>query len=139
MVSSEQIHNALREEKCIQEIDRMIQTASLSVIGIGGMGDTTTVFKNGILSQNDLLYLSMKGAVGDILTNFIDENGEPVKSGFENKIFSTPLKTLQNLQNVIAVAGGVTKIKAIRAAMKGHYIHILITDEESAMELVKEE
>ncbi len=137
LVSSEEVRNAMQQEQCIQEIDRMIQTASLSVIGIGGMGENTTVVKNGILSQSDLLYLSMKGAVGDILTNFMDENGEPVESGFENRIFSTPLKTLQKLQNVIAVAGGSTKIKAIRAAMKGSYIHTLITDEETAIELTE--
>ena len=108
----------------------------MTVIGIGAMNDDATIISNGILNQNDFLYLSMQGAVGDILTHFIDKDGKPIHSDVEERLFSTPLETLKSLNNVIGISGGPQKVEAIRAALKGGYLDVLITDEETAMQLI---
>lgn len=138
MVSSKEMCRAMREEPTLQAISRMIHLSTISVVGIGGMNEDATILSNGILSRDSFLYLSMKGAVGDILTHFYDKNGNPIPNDIEDCLLSTKLEQLQELNNVIGVAGGPGKIEAIKAALKGGYIHILITDEATAAALVEE-
>jgi DNA-binding transcriptional regulator LsrR (DeoR family) len=115
----------------------MVQLSSLTVVGIGSMTDNATIVKSGILSQNDMLYLKMKGAVGDILCHFIDKDGNLVETNIEDRLISTPMSLLRELNNVIGVAAGDEKVEAIRAALTGGYIDILITDEATAQKLLE--
>ena len=136
LVSSRDMVAAIREEPSVKEVFRMVRLATMTLVGIGGMSDNATILKNGILSKNDFLYLSMKGAVGDVLSHFIDKDGVPVQTDVDNRLISTSLKTLRELDNVIGVAAGPAKVNAIRAALNGKYIDILITDEETALQLI---
>lgn len=138
LVSSKEMCSAMQQEPPIQKISRMISLASLTVVGIGAMSNNATIITNGILNQSDFSYLSMKGAVGDVLTHFIDKDGNPVHSDIEDRLFSTPLETLKKLNNVIGVSGGSHKVEAIQAALKGGYIDILVTDENTAIQLCQE-
>lgn len=137
LVSSKEMVAAMREEPSVSEIFRMVRLASMTLVGIGGMSDEATIIKNGILSKNDFLYLSMKGAVGDLLSHFVDKDGALVHTGVEERLISTSLETLKNLDNVIGVAAGPSKINAIRAALKGKYLDVLITDEQTALHLIE--
>lgn len=92
LVSSKEMCKAMRNEPPIEEIARMVRLATMTVVGIGAMNDEATIISNGILNQNDFLYLSMQGAVGDILTHFIDKDGKPIHSDVEERLFSTPLE-----------------------------------------------
>jgi len=41
-------------------------------------------------------------------------------------------------KHVIGIAGGAHKVEAIKGALRGDYIHCLITDEKTALSLVKD-
>lgn len=139
MVSSKEMVTAMRSESSIKEISRMVMLSSLTVVGIGAMNDRATVLKSGILNQNDFLYLKMQGAVGDVLCHFVNKDGELVHTNVEDRLISTPLSTLKELDNVIGVAAGTEKVEAIRATLNGKYLDILITDEETALKLMEED
>ena len=138
LASSKDMADAMRQEASVMEISRMVRLASVSVIGIGPMHETATIIKSGILSRNDFLYLSMKGAVGDVLSHFINKDGELVESPVEDRLISTSLTTLRELKNVIGVAAGEAKVEAIRATLRGKYLDVLITDEPTAAILAEE-
>ncbi|MGL5271137.1 MAG: sugar-binding domain-containing protein, partial [Selenomonadaceae bacterium] len=127
---------AIKNEASVKDIARMAQLSSLSVIGIGSVSENATTLKSGILSNNDLLYLKMKGAIGDILCHFIDKDGNLIDSTIESRLITTPLDTLRSLKNVIGVAAGEDKVEAIKAVLHGGYIDILITDEDTARKLL---
>lgn len=137
LVSSKEMAEAMRAEPTVQEIARMVRLANITVVGVGGMNDQATILNNGILSKNDFLYLSMQGAVGDVLTHFYNCDGVPIQSPIEDRLLSTPLETLKELNNVIGISAGMHKVEAIRAALKGEYLDILITDEETAGALLQ--
>ena len=136
-LSSKDMRDAILNESGVQEIGRMVRLASMTIVGIGGMSEDATIITNGILNKNDFLYLSMQGAVGDLLTHFIDKDGNPIVSEIDDKLVSTSLDILKELDNVIGVAAGPNKTEAIRAVLKGGYIDVLITDEETAMKLTQ--
>ena len=137
MSSSETAQSILSEEP-IKEIMEMTNLANISVVGIGGMDSESTIIKSNILSKNDFIKLEMQGAVGDILMHFIDKDGNLVHSDIEDKLISTSLNKVKSFGNVIGVAAGKNKIAAINASLKGGYINTLITDENTAKELIKQ-
>ncbi|ETJ18087.1 hypothetical protein Q604_UNBC18681G0006 [human gut metagenome] len=137
LVSSKEIADSINNESSINDILRMAQLASMSVVGIGSMSENATTLKSGILSKNDLLYLKLKGAIGDVLCHFVDKDGNLVDSTIESRLITTPLDTLKDLKNVIGVAAGDEKVDAIKAVLNGGYIDILITDESTALQLLE--
>lgn len=139
VVSTKELCSAMQNEPSVQEISRMVNLASMTVVGIGGIREDATIIKNGIFTKNDFLYLSMQGAVGDILSHFIDQDGNPIHTDIEDRLLSTSLSTLRTLPNVIGVAAGDSKVKAIRASLKGGYLNVLITDEQTALNLMEED
>ncbi len=139
IMSSAEAAAMIRAEKSVQEIFDMIWHASMTVVGIGGMNPSATLLKNGTMTNNDFLLLSMRGAVGDILSQFIDRNGEKVHSAFDDCMVSISLEVLRSLDNVIGIAGGVNKAAAIRATLEGGYLNRLIIDEETARLIMESE
>lgn len=136
LMKNAEMIQAIQKEPSVQQILNMTTLAQLSVVGIGGMDEEATIVTNGMFSNNDFLLPSMKGAVGDILCHFIDEQGELVPSDIEGRLISTSLETLRSLENTIGVAAGQNKVKAILAALRGGYLDILITDEATASSIL---
>lgn len=132
LASSREMAEVIRQESSVKEISRMISLAQLTVVGIGSMDSGATIFNSGILNQNDLLYLSMQGAKGDVLSHFLDENGQLIHSPIEERLIATSMQELSELHHVIGVAAGLVKVDAIRSVLRGGILDTLITDTETA-------
>ncbi|SHJ41932.1 sugar-binding transcriptional regulator [Hespellia stercorisuis] len=137
IMSSKELAASLMQEPALAEVSRMTELANLTLIGIGGMNTDSTILKSSHLTNNDYLLLKMQGAVGDLITHFIDADGNLVNPDFDSRIISTPLAKLEELNNVVGVAAGEEKVEAISAALKGHYLDVLITDDYTAEQLIK--
>ena len=137
LLSSADVRDSLRREPDVEEIFRMIPLSSMSVVSIGSMNDRATIVKNGILNNNDFTFLKMQGAVGDVLSHFLDKNGQVISHHLEGRLMSTPMEQLKTLNNVIGAAGGPDKAEAILAVLRGGYLDVLITDEDTAQLLLE--
>lgn len=137
LLSGAALRDSLRQEPDVEEIFRMIPLSSMSVVGIGCLSDQATIVKNGILNHNDFTFLKMRGAVGDVLSHFLDKNGQVVSHDLEGRLMSTTMDQLRTLDNVIGAAGGPDKAEAILAVLRGGYLDVLITDEDTAQLLLE--
>ncbi len=135
IASTTEVAEAMKQERSVRDIEDLIPLSFLSVVGIGAMNEDATIIRSGILTQNDFLLLQRNGAVGDILSHFIDEDGNMISTGIDERTISISLSSLRSLNNVIGVAAGLNKINAIRAALKAKYIDTLVTDEDTALAL----
>ena len=72
-----------------------------------------------------------------MLCHFVDAYGNLVPSDLESRLITTSLETLKSLDNIIGAAGGYYKTEAILAALRGHYLDILITDEAAAYRILE--
>lgn len=136
VVSSRQVRNALLDEKSLQDVSTMTEYADMSVVGIGAAVEGATVLRNGILNEGELTVLKMQGAVGDVLNHFMDKDGNLIQTEIEDRVISTDLDKLRQLKNVVGVAGGKDKVTAIKAVLNGGYLNVLITDSDTAAELL---
>ncbi|MBF0914182.1 MAG: sugar-binding transcriptional regulator [Atopobium sp.] len=136
VVSSRQVRDALLDEKSLQDVSTMTEYADMSVVGIGAAVEGSTVLRNGILNEGELTVLKMQGAVGDVLNHFMDKDGNLIQTEIEDRVISTDLDKLRQLKNVVGVAGGKDKVTAIKAVLNGGYLNVLITDSDTAAELL---
>lgn len=127
----------LKKETAIQRIAKMALISDFTVVGIGGVDTNATIIKNAILTPDDYLLLKKQGAVGDILSHFIDINGNLVDTDLEKRLMSPALTDIEKYNNVVGVAGGAHKIEAIYAVLTGKYLDVLITDEDTASAILE--
>lgn len=139
LASSPEMAAAMREETSVSEIIRMSELSSFTLVGIGPITESATVFRTGVLGNTDMFYLKVHDAVGDVLGHFLDRDGHLIPSPIEDRLISTPLQQLKAMPNVVGLAAGADKIDAIRAVLRGGYLDILITDEPTATQLLRED
>jgi DNA-binding transcriptional regulator LsrR (DeoR family) len=75
--------------------------------------------------------------VGDICLHFFNEQGNPVATPLHDRVIGMSLEQLRRVGRVVGVAGGKRKTVAIKGALAGGWINILITDRNTAERLLK--
>jgi len=132
ITSSEELCNSFKSDLTVKRALEMGKEATWSVVGIGEVNPKATLVKLGYVSLIDLENLMREKAVGDILGQFFNIQGEKIDTELHKRNVAFPLEQLQRMKNVIGVAGGRSKVLSILGALRGKYIKILITDEETA-------
>ncbi|MBL1226361.1 sugar-binding transcriptional regulator [Enterococcus sp. BWR-S5] len=129
---SKETYDSLLQEPSIQEVLELISHSNAVVHSIGRALHMAARRK---MSDEEMIMLKQKNAVAESFGYFFNEQGEVV---YKVPRIGLQLKDLQNIPCVIALAGGKTKAKAIRAYMKNAPEQTwLITDEAAANEILK--
>ncbi|MCM3567461.1 sugar-binding transcriptional regulator [Neobacillus mesonae] len=129
---STEIYQSLIKEPEIHENLKLIQSANMVLHGIG---DAMTMAERRKSSPELLKKLEDAKAVGEAFGYYFNEEGEIVH---KLQTIGIQLKDLEGIPNVLAIAGGASKAKAIKAYMKkAPASTILITDEGAAELLLK--
>lgn len=111
---------------------------TLAMLGIGTVQPSQLLARSGnVFTQSELEALSRMGAVGDLSLRFFDGQGAPVKSPLDERVIGISLGEIKAIPRVAAVAGGARKVAAIRGALRGGYLDVLITDRFTAARLAE--
>jgi DNA-binding transcriptional regulator LsrR (DeoR family) len=89
-----------------------------------------------IFPDKERRLLGKRGAVGDICLRLIDAEGRAVPSDVDKRVIGVTLEQLARSDRSVGVAGGPRKYEAIRAALLGHWVNVLITDQVTAERLI---
>jgi lsr operon transcriptional repressor len=138
LASTEEMAEIFLSEPSIKDILDLSKFTKYIVVGIGGTYPDATIIQEEKMTMNELTFIKHQNAVGDILGQFYDRNGNILDLPHHKRLIGTDLASLKGL-NVIAVAGGEKKIEAIYGALKGKYITTMITDEATAISLLNME
>jgi len=130
--SSHHQMEAILKEKSVSDIVEMTEKINVVVSSLGGMQEHSTILKSGLLTPEKFESLKSKGAVGDMLMHFMDEDGNLVDDEIEDRIISTKLDKLKNYDYIIVAAGGDAKLPIIHTAITHGFVNVLITDENTA-------
>jgi DNA-binding transcriptional regulator LsrR (DeoR family) len=137
VVGSADAARVLLSDRYVQEALGLIGTVTLALVGIGGIEPSRLLAASGnVFSASELQTLRNKNAVGDICLRFFDAQGAPVITPLNNRVIGMKLEQLRNVNRVVGVAGGRRKVGAIRAALIGRLINVLITDRATARALL---
>ncbi len=93
----------------------------------------------GYYDKKDVELMKKRKAVGDICMQSYNANGEAKEFDSNQKVFGYPLENLKKIETVIALGGGCSKLEAIKGAIKGGYINVLVTNYSNGLELDKQQ
>ena len=138
VVGSVQARQVLLEDPYVFSAMQMFNQVTLALVGIGTVEPSGLLASSGnIFSPQELDMLRKAGAVGDICLRFFDNSGNPVATPLNDRVIGMELQQLQRVNRAVGVAGGRRKLDAIRGALEGHWINVLITDRLTAEHLTR--
>lgn len=138
LVSTPEAARALFTNQNISSVLNSVGELTLLLVGIGSIEPSKLLKESGnSLSEKERKELTKLGAVGDVCMRYFDENGKSLKTNLDKRIIGISADQLKKISRRVAVAGGARKHKAIRAALEGGWINVLITDHKTAKKLAE--
>jgi DNA-binding transcriptional regulator LsrR (DeoR family) len=136
LVNTTDAARALFANQNISSILKSVEDLTLLLVGIGSIEPSRLLRESGnSLSVNERKELAKLGAVGDVCMRFFDANGKSLKTNLDKRIIGITADQLKRIPRRIAVAGGTRKHCAIKAALEGGWVNVLITDYKTAKKL----
>lgn len=137
LISGDSIKENLKEEKGIKQVMDVIENVNVAIVGLGIPRKRSTMMDTGYYNESDLEVLKKQKAVGDICLQFYNIVGNASGFEFNKNVFGIEIERLKTIEKVIGVVGGIEKVDAIRGAIHGRFINVLITNYSCALELEK--
>ncbi|MDQ0233395.1 sugar-binding transcriptional regulator [Metabacillus malikii] len=129
---SKDAYQSIIEEPSIKELLAIMKSSSMVIHGIG---DAKTMAERRRTPEKDFKKIEDGHAVAEAFGYYFDQEGKIVH---KVQTVGMQLDDISEISNVIAVAGGASKAKAIIAYMKQSLASVLVTDEGAANELIRE-
>jgi DNA-binding transcriptional regulator LsrR (DeoR family) len=118
----------------IETVLKLAHQADVYVIGLGSLESDLLYTKVGMIQEQELMAIASR-AVGDICGRFFDLDGREQPTAFASRIVGIELRDLRQASLSIAVAVGADKVAPILGALRGKWINVLVTDENTARSL----
>ena len=121
-------------QRSLEAVFALARTAELMVVGIGEVGPDSHLLTSGMITPAELGEVERAGAVGELLGRFMDAEGRAVAAAVNERAVAVRPEEMPGRQ-VVAIAGGRNKARAIAAVLASGVLTGLITDEATAREL----
>jgi DNA-binding transcriptional regulator LsrR (DeoR family) len=124
----------LASQSMLREAFTRMQECDLAIVGIGDLdtsGGSLAIGRPEVRAE-----LEGRGAAAEILGQFLDGEGRQIETSLDGRTMAMPLEELRG-REVVAVAGSLGKVEAIKAALSSGLLTGLIIDETAARSLVE--
>jgi DNA-binding transcriptional regulator LsrR (DeoR family) len=128
---------AITADHYVRDALDLFDHVTTALVGIGAIEPSKLLADSGNrFSIAELEELRAQGAVGDVLLRFFDTHGAAVNTPLNQRVISMQLEQLRRVDRSIGVAGGERKFAAIRGALRGGWVNVLVTDHLTARRLL---
>ncbi len=132
------VKDMVYKDRHIRRVLDLGRNATIALFSVGTVRDTALFFRLGYADKEEKEYIKTH-AVGDICSRFFDKNGVISNDELNDRTVGIDLDSLRHKEYSILLSGGAAKVASIRAALKGGYANILITDQFTAKRLLMPE
>jgi len=137
IVENDAGRNALLQERSIHQTLERAKHADVALVGIGSTRpELYSLLRSGYVTEAEAQVIREKGAVGDVCAQHYNYLGEWLDIDINRRAVGIELDTLAKIDTIIGVAGSSRKGQAILGALRGHYINVLITDDQAAQKVL---
>ena len=137
LVSAPGVRDALLQEDYARDVVEAWRSLDTALVGIGSLTPSELLRTSGnAVSEAEQDRLRAAGAVGDVCLRFFDAAGQPVETELDDRVLAISREDYRAIPRRIGVAGGTSKHTAIRAALQGRWIDVLVTDSDTASALL---
>jgi DNA-binding transcriptional regulator LsrR (DeoR family) len=139
LLSSPALRRALIKDPSIGEVMKSWKELDLALVGIGSLEPSPLLRQSGnALTEDEQDQLRSAGAVGDVCLRFFGADGAPLNTPLDQRVVSITPADLMRVPRRVGVAGGASKYRAIRAALRGGWVNVLVTDLDTARGLAED-
>ncbi len=137
MCQHEALCTEIKKEPSIAHILRASRDVDITLVGIGEEPEKDAERLSDYPFDRKMIQQLVKAnAVGDICGNFFDINGNLCDTPLRNCIVSIDIRELLSHKWVVGIGRGPKKIRSILGALNGGYLDVLITDLETAEQVL---
>lgn len=123
---------ALEQDPTIASVLALGRRAPVICFGMGAIDPDSVLVQSGFVTETETAALKARGAVGDILSRYIDAHGRIVDPELDARTIGLDLRFCGERPYSIGVAAGVSKHPIALACLRARYINVIVTDEETA-------
>ncbi len=128
---------ALEQDPTIATVLALGRRSPVICFGMGALAPDSVLVQSGFITTDEQAALRAKGAVGDILSRYIDASGQVVDPELDARTIGLELRHCADREFSIGVAAGAEKHAVVRAALRAKYLNVLVTDEPTARFLLE--
>jgi DNA-binding transcriptional regulator LsrR (DeoR family) len=123
----------------IRDILNIARGARIALLGIGTVDPESSRFVQfTALSAEDMKQIAMQhGGIGEVLAFIYDRSGKPCAQPYGERVVGLTMEELQSIPLRIGAAGSRAKAAALLGALRGRYLHTLVTDEKAAEKVME--
>ncbi len=121
----------LQQPRSFLAVRELVRQAKVAFVGIGEVVWNGPLQQDGFYNDADVAELLERGAVGSVLAWAYDRDGHRISCSVNDRVAGMPLDLLPP-RATIGVANGANKVDATVAALRGHIVSGLVTDEITA-------
>ncbi len=125
----------LLAQRGVKEVFDLANSADLKLVGLGTVDTDAQLVLSGMVEPREIEDIAISGGVGEILGHFFDKDGRSLETTLTARTLSASLPRSKR-ERLVALAGGLSKVEAIRAVLNSHCLYGLITDERTAQALL---
>lgn len=138
-VSGTTVRDELMKEESVKAALQLMNHLDAALVGIGYPNEHSAIKATGYYKENEIESLVDRDASGELCMQFYDVEGRTEPYISDNTVIGIDVHRLRKVPRSIGIAGGQEKLSAIRGAIRGRYINVLITDAECAKALLSDE
>lgn len=135
-VTSNEAKHSLVSEPTISKVLEQAKKTTLAIVGIGQLSASSTLKEVGFLTEETIEFLKKNGVIANVCNTFIDREGNSVDIAEYDNIIGVKIEEIRAAAATIGVAAGSDKVEAIKASLLGNWIDYLVTDYETAAEIL---
>jgi len=125
----------LEGQPLFKDIHKRALKADVAVVSIGGL-DSATIREVGLVTAREYASVTRKGAVGNFLGFYIDEQAQLVAHPINERVIGIPGKVFKKIPRRIMISAGEKKVDALRAVLSKGFVTDLVTDQSTAKALL---
>jgi len=138
VVATRAVKAALLADPQVALALELARRADVAVVGIGVPRPSSELFgPEGLLTRKELEALLGRNAIADVCLHYLDARGRPVETDLDGRVLGIERAELLAIPRRVGVAGGPEKVQAIRGAVTGRIVNVLVTDEDTARALLE--
>jgi len=137
MVEHTHTGEALMQEQHISDTLALARRADIALVGIGAPDPQNySLLRAGYIDRAALAEMQARGVVGDVCARHYNAQGRVLDIELNDRVVGIKLESLHRIDQVIGVATGTAKAKAILGALRGGHVNVLITDDVTAKKVL---
>ena len=140
VVDKKETRELLMRESTIAETFEHFDELDIVIVGIGAIVPEvkSMLIGSGYVASAELKALKRAGAVGDVFSYFINDDGEIVQTEIYDRSITIGVSQIRKVSTTVGIATGAEKARAVAAAIHGGFINTVIIDSLLAQALLEQ-